>query len=34
MYDYNFTFKLNIKNNALEKSVLTVKERIKELKEL
>ena len=34
MYDYNFTFKLNIKNDVLKKNVSAVKERIKELKKL
>ena len=34
MYDYNFTFKLSIKNNVLEKNVSAAKERIKELKKL
>ena len=34
MYDYNFTFKLSIKNNAFKKNVLTAKKRIKKLKKL
>ena len=34
MYNYNFTFKLNIKNNAFKKNVLIIKKRIKELKKL
>ena len=34
MYDYNFTFKLSIENDALEKSVSAAKKRIKELEKL
>ena len=34
MYDYNFTFKLSIKDNVFKRNVLTAKERIKELKKL
>ena len=34
MYNYNFTFKLSIKDNVLKKSVSVIKKRIKKLKKL